>query len=450
MTSEVVVMNRAGVALAADSAVTVEMGDSLKVRHSALKLFTLSKYRPVGVMVYNNASLLGVPMETIIKLFRRQLGTKGFDTLREYGEALTSFLDGNASLFPDKVQDRYFLQAVETEYRRIREDVKEELVARGLYGGDGEEVGEDEAEAADQVIAERLEFWQSQEDAVYFNEVRASDVVERISGGVNEVVRGVFLGWPVGEEGATNLHEIASHLVAKDYFPLDVFSGLVIAGFGEKEHFPAVQHLEIGGVYGGKLKVRPHSIAAVSEEHPSDIMAFAYKDMVESFLVGISGSAIEHLDDVVAFIREMPVQALDVVTGLGSEEREKLAARVRRKSAERAVEFARRVRRGFERRWQKIVWAVEALTIEELAQVASTLVGLSSFEQQMSLDSETVGGPVDVAVISKGDGFIWIDRKHYFRKEMNDHFFRNYYDDARGAGVHDANGNEEEDVEDDK
>ena len=59
MTSEVVVMNRTGVALAADSAVTIEMGDSSKVRDSALKLFTLSKHRPVGVMVYNQRLALG-------------------------------------------------------------------------------------------------------------------------------------------------------------------------------------------------------------------------------------------------------------------------------------------------------------------------------------------------------------------------------------------------------
>ena len=69
MTSEVVVMNRMGVALAADSAATIEMGENSKLRNSALKLFMLSKYCPVGVMVYNNADLLGVPLETIIKLF---------------------------------------------------------------------------------------------------------------------------------------------------------------------------------------------------------------------------------------------------------------------------------------------------------------------------------------------------------------------------------------------
>jgi len=40
---------------------------------------------------------------------------------------------------------------------------------------------------------------------------------------------------------------------------------------------------------------------------------------------------------------------------------------------------------------------------------------------------ETVGGPIDVAVISKVDGFIWIKRKHYFKIELNPQFSANYY-----------------------
>ncbi|MDE0000257.1 MAG: hypothetical protein OXQ89_21140 [Rhodospirillaceae bacterium] len=73
---------------------------------------------------------------------------------------------------------------------------------------------------------------------------------------------------------------------------------------------------------------------------------------------------------------------------------------------------------------------MEGLTIKELGEAAAALVSMSSFQQQMSLGRETVGGPVDVAVISKGDGFVWIERKHYFPKELNDHFFRNYTEDG--------------------
>jgi hypothetical protein len=35
----------------------------------------------------------------------------------------------------------------------------------------------------------------------------------------------------------------------------------------------------------------------------------------------------------------------------------------------------------------------------------------------VSLDAETVGGPIDVAVISKCDGFVWVKRKARLRAE---------------------------------
>ena len=70
--------------------------------------------------------------------------------------------------------------------------------------------------------------------------------------------------------------------------------------------------------------------------------------------------------------------------------------------------------------------AINHLPKDELAHVASSLVNLNSFKKRMSLSLETVGGPVDVAVISKGDGFIWIERKHYFDKDLNPQFFKNW------------------------
>ena len=51
------------------------------------------------------------------------------------------------------------------------------------------------------------------------------------------------------------------------------------------------------------------------------------------------------------------------------------------------------------------------------------------------MDAETVGGPIDVAVISKGDGFVWIKRKHYFKPELNPHFIKNYF---REGGEHEV------------
>jgi len=70
---------------------------------------------------------------------------------------------------------------------------------------------------------------------------------------------------------------------------------------------------------------------------------------------------------------------------------------------------------------------VEVLPKDELAAMAEALVHLTAFKRKMNVGMETVGGPIDVAVISKGDGFVWVKRKHYFPAELNQHFFTNYF-----------------------
>ncbi len=56
MTSEVVILNRGAVAIAADSAVTLG-GPSPKIYNTANKLFALSTIEPVAVMVYGSGIL---------------------------------------------------------------------------------------------------------------------------------------------------------------------------------------------------------------------------------------------------------------------------------------------------------------------------------------------------------------------------------------------------------
>ena len=61
-------------------------------------------------------------------------------------------------------------------------------------------------------------------------------------------------------------------------------------------------------------------------------------------------------------------------------------------------------------------------------EIAEVFIRLTQVRRRLSPDSETVGGPIDVAVISKADGFVWIKRKYYFDKELNYSFIGNYLD----------------------
>jgi len=62
---------------------------------------------------------------------------------------------------------------------------------------------------------------------------------------------------------------------------------------------------------------------------------------------------------------------------------------------------------------------VSMLPKDELASLAEALVNLTVLKRRTSTEAETVGGPIDVAVITKGDGFVWIKRKHYFDPALN-------------------------------
>ncbi len=71
-----------------------------------------------------------------------------------------------------------------------------------------------------------------------------------------------------------------------------------------------------------------------------------------------------------------------------------------------------------------VLKVVRTLPKEEMAAMAEALVELTALRRNVDSHLESVGGPTDVAVISKGDGFIWIKRKHYFKMEMNEDFVR--------------------------
>ena len=129
MTSEVAVMNKEAIALAADSAVTFTNGIGQKIFTSASKIFTLSKYQPVGVMIYGNASFMGIPWESIIKIYRSRLGPDTFKTVKGYVEDFLAFLRGGDRYSQIPMRNR---RSVYWCFKSIRERI-DESVSLELY-----------------------------------------------------------------------------------------------------------------------------------------------------------------------------------------------------------------------------------------------------------------------------------------------------------------------------
>ena len=66
-----------------------------------------------------------------------------------------------------------------------------------------------------------------------------------------------------------------------------------------------------------------------------------------------------------------------------------------------------------------IIDAVDSFNINDMANMAENLVSITNLQRHMTSLEESVGGPVDVAVITRKEGFKWVKHKHWYDKEMN-------------------------------
>jgi len=101
-------LNRAAVALAADSATTVTYweGGQRRVRFfkGANKIFNISDQHPVGMMIYDAGSLEGMPWEVISKAYRTARGHVPRSKLGEYADDLFDFIQSEGHIFPGNIK----------------------------------------------------------------------------------------------------------------------------------------------------------------------------------------------------------------------------------------------------------------------------------------------------------------------------------------------------------
>ena len=427
MTAEVIILNRNGVALAADSAVTISGAGASKVYNSVNKLFALSRHAPVGAMVYGNSELSSVPWETVIKVYRHHLGARKFPKLTDYGQDLIAFLNKRNDLFPP-AQQRAQLLGSFTGYCRnqILRDIDQEIGRRLALGRIS--LPQIRIIARDTVAA-HLTGW----DSLHYLPGRTVSYVTRVTTqwakDIDTVIQAVFQKTPLSAPTRARIRRLAGLLFAKQRFPEDGISGLVIAGFGEREHFPSFVRFSLEGVVLDRLKYREDDQQTVGPTHGTSatIVPLAQREMVDLFMMGMDPSLLQMVTyGLETVMRSLPSLVVDPLR-LSAPQKDavrrqldKVAAGIPQSFQNTLESVARDVFA------DPILERVSSLPKEELALMAEALVNLTAFKRRIAAEVETVGGPIDVAVISKGDGLIWIKRKHYFESSLNPQFIAGY------------------------
>ena len=406
MTAEICILNREAVAMASDSAATVELataeGRIYKYFPTVDKIFKVGNdAHTVGVMIYQSPSILDVPWETIIKLWSDDLGDRPLATLSDYATSLLEFVASLPDIKTPEQQQNHFRQTTDlfaaTLLGKFNSAVQSELNKEGKLSA--ERLGEI---AHEQIDAER-DHWLGLDPLVLDVEDKVAAVIDQLGSQFDTTIDRVFTN-PLTKDDRAAMTEAAGNLFFRDERAVLSYTGLVIAGYGQRDIFPSVRHYEIEGLIADFLKARliDKFEAGIDPRQHARIIPFAQQDMVEAFIVGAEKVSVAELRSVAgARFNELAAAAQ-----MSDEQRDETVNQALDKWDDAVKSYSNR-------RGSRVQFVIGMLPKRELAAMAETLVSLTSFKRRVSPEAESVGGPTDVAVISKSEGFRWFRRKDW-------------------------------------
>ena len=422
MTAEVAILNKIAVALAADSAASI--GDDAEKIYYTNKLFSLSDFCPVGVMIYDSVDYLMTPLETIIKLFREDRKDSTEQTIRDYVDKFISFL--GRSQFLNEITERNHIKHV---VRGFLSDVKNDVdnIAIEIIGKTGKYPRKSPERILSEVVRSALSELQRADPIKSLSDISQNHVIDTYRTEIENAIKDILMDFKIDVRLRTKIYKLVSSALLKG--KSDISSGIVMAGFGEQEIFPRLVHVIVDGALCGKLKyweVKDSIIDPVKQT--AAIYPFAQREMVARFVGGVDQDYLNWIDITARKVLTGFAEELIKTLVLGKSITDKFLKHLPEIVNMTITEFSKSSEKFRKKKYiNPVLGAVEFLPKEELANMAEALVSLTSTKRRVSREKETVGGPVDVAVISKGDGFVWVKRKQYFRADLNPQFDAPYW-----------------------
>lgn len=395
MTSELLILTPSAVVLAADSKVTV---DNRKTFDGVNKLFMLSNNPPMGIMTYNLATFLNIPLETIIKEFRKQLDSsiKSLNDIKKNFEIFFKKIV-ESSTFKKSFEEKLdiFINLVYNDFKELNKEEYVRIINNSSLNVENLKQCNDEI------------FSKLNKNKNKFDKIIPEDIKEKDK-----------------EEFLLKLN----YLFINRTF-LEDYTGIVIAGFEDGKLLPSAVNFKITYLYDDKFSIFDFQKDIISEKKVI-LKPFAQWDMIYTFLNSIDVNTEHKIIDYFNVINNNYLDELkkyiennNKINGKDEKEVLKVINKIKNENKDLNTAFEEFINEIKKEEGTPILESIASLSKEELSNLAESLIKITSLKNKVQMELETVGGPVDVAIITKGDGFIWTKRKHYFKPEFNPQFF---------------------------
>jgi hypothetical protein len=397
MTAQVAVLNCFGIALASDSAVTVTAGRSSSSYNSPDKLFPVPAV-PVAVLHSGRATLYGVPWQVLVKQWAFSRDAIERDDVEAYCDEFSAWLSAQHGLLSEESEIDFFRWAVRDYLLMVRDRILAALETHRLENEVTWKPSELVANVVDGVVRQAQQDLESLVDFDGLSETDAEVWCAGIQDDLEKDIEWVFDDVAFTEQSRDRARRIARLLVHKTE-PFGSDATLSFAGYGKADFFPSMFRLTISGSLRGSIRAYAKDKVTISRANQVTISPLGMTDAIQSFLRGLSPQYRS------AAHRALDAFADDVTEG--EADRSAIAdpleqAHARLEESLDSIEW--------EEFLQPMLDVVQTLPMAEMVRLADALVGLAALRQVVRGES-SVGGPVDLAQLTRDGGFEWVRSK---------------------------------------
>lgn len=418
MTAVIGILNKEGVAIAADSAVTrTRSRDWEKVTKNGNKMIRLSEAQPVSVMLTGNAYFLGNPWDVIARRYRQKRGSVIHKTVEDVVIDFFRFLSETTMIWDDSYQD----VMIDNEFRAMIEDVLEGCEDENERTDDGSmKRPRSFIKAMRKNLAQNVRASMKGGRCPQFADYPVEEFRAAVKGLMDEFLDEMSWendsldrakGFPVEvlAELRDSIEEALYARIATRHAYGD-YAQLVFTGFGSEQTYPSLISAIVCDGFNRHVNYFIEDRICISDETPVAICPFAQKDVVMALLRGLhpnwSSQACNGLRGKIMPRLMRPEGNFDpgLYRDIQSIRTDDLKDR-----------FIKDLSRAADRNLKSWEKALEKYDLRSMAELADSLIDLTGFHKILTFQQEGVGGTVDLAVISKNEGFTWLRRKSWYQ-----------------------------------
>ena len=428
MTAVVGILNKRGAAIAADSAVTRTRNNGRKVTKNGNKMIRLSNCVPISVMLTGNGEYLRTNWEIIIRHYRQYRGNIPHKTVESSVHDFFRFIADNHLFCEEKIIKRWIGEELEQLFENV--DSKVDFKVRDRNDDNRLKSPKTYLKSFLTQLRRYRANWLQTGVSAQFKDYTP----EQFHVFIGDIITDYLSDKEYQEEDWFNYNKFPKEVIdsLKDDLESTLMTRLttrqdkdadsaelVFTGFGSEQEYPSLVSTVVFEGFDNRVNyhIRPEDIICISDDHPVAICPFAQKDVIKSLLCGLHvgysriianeirnfyiwNDIFDNNKDDKEFedfnYMEFQMMLHDVKIDDLYKKFENANARYLDKK---------------QRMWEKNLEDYDLLAMAALAQ---SLIDLTGFHRILTFSEEGVGGPVDLAVITKNEGFTWLSRKSWY------------------------------------